>query len=257
MSSENPDSRYDPQILLDKIGEEGQRRLGAGKVLLVGCGGLGSMVISVLVRAGVGQVTVLDADRVEMSNLGRQILYNEDDVASGRHKVEAARDRLARINANVEVRALVERFEAHNAAELVAGADLVVDGTDNFEARYLINDTCVSQGKPWIYGGVVGTSGLRLTVVPGQGPCLRCLFPAAPEPGALPHPSTHGILGTLPMVVAALQATEAIKLLVGAPAATGLLTMDLWEPSFQQIKTRRDPACPVCAGHVTKLDMQK
>ena len=252
MTSENPDSRYDPQVLLEKIGVEGQRRLGQSKVLLVGCGGLGSMVISVLVRAGVGQVTVLDADRVEMSNLGRQILYNEDDVAAARPKVEAARDRLARINSTVIVRALVERFEPHNAEPLVADADLVVDGSDNFEARYLINDTCVKLGKPWIYGGVVATSGVRLTVLPGQGPCLRCLFPTPPEPGTLPHPRTHGILGTLPMVVAALQATEAIKLIVGAPAATGLLTMDLWEGRFQTVKARRDPICPVCSSPGTK-----
>ena len=252
MSQENPDSRYDPQMLLENIGVEGQRRLGQSKVLLVGCGGLGSMVISVLVRAGVGQVTVLDADRVEMSNLGRQILFNEDDVAEARPKVEAARDRLARINSTVSVRALVERFEQHNARALVADADLVVDGTDNFEARYLINDTCVELGTPWIYGGVVATSGLRLTVVPGQGPCLRCLFPTRPEPGVLPHPRTHGILGTLPMVVAALQATEAIKLLTGAPVSTGLLTMDLWEGRFQTVKARRDPKCPVCSRIASK-----
>ena len=248
MSGSNPNSRHDPQMLVQEIGPEGQLRLGRGKVLLVGCGGLGSMVASLLVRAGVGQLTVLDPDRVELSNLGRQILYDEDDVAANRPKVEAARDRLARVNSGVKLRCLVERFSEQNAEELVAGADLVVDGSDNFEARYLINDTCVRLNTPWIYGGVVATSGMRLTVVPGQGPCLRCLFPAPPEPDALPHPRTHGVIGPLPNLVASLQATEAIKLLVGAPPSAGLLTLDIWEGRFQQIQVAADPTCPVCAG---------
>jgi len=248
MTGDNPNSRYDPQTLVQEIGQEGQRRLGKGRVLLIGCGGLGSMVSTVLVRAGVGRLTVLDPDRVELSNLGRQILYDEDDVASNRPKVESARARLSRINSEVDLHCMEERFTPENADQLVADADLVVDGTDNFETRYLINDTCVRQNKPWIFGGVVATSGMRLTVVPGQGPCLRCLFPSPPDPGALPHPRTHGVIGTMPMVVAALQATEAIKLLVGAPAYTGLLTMDLWEGRFQRVKAAADPDCPVCSG---------
>ena len=244
------DERYERQVRLTELGEEGQRRLEASSAAVLGCGALGSSISTVLVRAGVGRVRVVDRDVVEIGNLHRQILYDEDDVASGRPKAELAADRLRRINSNVQVEHRVLEMGNHNMEELVADVDVVVDGTDNFEIRYVINDACVKLGKPWIYGGVLGTSGMVLVILPGDGPCLRCIFPTPPAPGALPTPETRGVLGSLPVVIGAVQATRALGLLVGHEPPRELLNLNLWDGAHQAVRVLRDEDCPACGQGV-------
>jgi len=240
--------RYERQVLLDEVGEPGRARLAAGSAAVLGCGALGSMIASVLVRAGVGRVRLVDRDVVEQSNLHRQILYDEHDVASGLHKATLAARKLSRVNSEVQVEGLVLDIGAGNVEGLVKDVAVVLDGTDNFEARYLINDACVKLGKPWIYGGVVGTSGMTLAITPGRGPCLRCIFPRPPEPGTFPTPETRGVLGSLPMVIGAMQATRALSVLLGRPPAPDLVNLNLWDGAYQAVKVLRDEDCPACAG---------
>ena len=242
------DERYSRQILLTEIGEEGQRRLLESSVLIVGCGALGSTISDILTRAGVGRIRIADRDVPELHNLHRQVLFDEDDVAAGIPKAEAAARKLRRINSSVVIDALVMDVTPRNIEALIADVTLVLDGTDNFETRYVINDACVKSGKPWIYGGVIGTTGMSMNVVPGSGPCLRCLFPDAPTPGSLPTCDTLGVLNTAPAIIASIQATEACKFLVGSgEAAGGLIHADVWAGSFQRIDVRRAEDCPACA----------
>ena len=238
-------ARYSRQVRLEQVGEEGQRRLGQGRVVLVGCGALGSVLANLMVRAGVGQLLVVDRDLLELHNLQRQVLFDERDVAAGLPKAEAAARRLRRINGAVQVDARVQDVTAYNVEALVSGADLVLDGTDNLETRYVINDACVKAAVPWIYGGVIGTAGMTMNVIPG-GPCLRCVFPTPPPAGTLPTCETAGVLGTAPSVVASLQATEAIKLLCGAEPSGGLLSVDVWTRQVQIVAVLRDEGCPAC-----------
>lgn len=243
----DPQGRYARHELLAAMGAHGHERLRQGRVLLVGCGALGNAAASALARAGVGRLHLTDPDRVELSNLHRQILFDEADVAAAALKVRAAQTRLQQINSEVQVQADVLRVGPDTIAELVAGVDVVVDATDNLPMRYLINDACLSAGTPWIYGGVVGTTGMSLTVRPGEGPCFRCLFPDPPAEGVVPDPAQVGVLGTLPVVIGTLQATEAIKLLVGATdQQPGLMCVDLWSNQLQRIVVQRDPECPAC-----------
>jgi len=238
--------RYARQLVLDEIGPEGQRRLAAGSVLVAGCGALGGNQAQLLVRAGVGRVRIVDRDVPEPSNLPRQVLFDEDDVAAGRPKAEVAAERLRRVNRAAAIEERVVAIGAGNAEELIADVELVLDATDNFPTRYILNDACVKHGVPWIYGGIVGTSGMCLVVLPGRGPCLRCLFPDPPAGPGLPTPATEGILNTVPALIAAVQVTEAIKLLCGEPPATDLLLVDAWQRTFRSVPVERDPACPCC-----------
>jgi adenylyltransferase/sulfurtransferase len=241
------ESRYARHILLPEIGEEGQRRLEASSALVVGCGGLGSTLSQILVRAGIGALEVIDGDAVEVSNLHRQILYDEDDAAGGRHKAEVAAEKLARMNSNVRVRGRRIRLEAGNAESLVADVDIVLDGADNVETRYVLNDACVKLGKRWIYAGVIGMFGMVMPVMPGSGPCLRCAFPQQPPPGALPTSTEVGVFGPAPILIASLQATEAIKLLLGDESGVGrLTTFDVWHRGFARIEIARRDDCPAC-----------
>ena len=239
--------RYERQVLLEQVGAEGQQRLAAGSAVVLGCGALGSMIASVLVRAGVGRLRLVDRDVVEASNLHRQILYDERDVASGLAKAEIAARKLGRVNSEVQLESRVLVIDASNVMELVQDVDVVLDGTDNFEARYLINDACVKLGKPWIYGGVVGTSGICLAIEPGRGPCLRCIFPHPPEPGSLPTPETVGVLGSLPMVIGATQATRALAILLDHAPDPRLVSLNLWDGSQQRVRVLADEDCPACA----------
>jgi adenylyltransferase/sulfurtransferase len=231
---------------LAQIGPDGQRRLAAASVVVVGCGALGSVLSQVMVRAGVGLVRLVDPDRAELHNLHRQLLYDEGDVASGRAKAEIAAERLRRINSEVEVEARVVRAEPATIADLIEGADLVLDGTDNFEARVVVNEACVHSRLPWVYGGVVGTTGMVLPVVPGRGPCWRCFMPEVPEDAGA-QLEASGILSTAPLLVASVQATEGLKLLVEPGAVrTDLLAVDLWSGRFDRFTVRRDPDCACC-----------
>jgi adenylyltransferase/sulfurtransferase len=240
------DERYSRQIAFPRFGEEGQRRLRAGSVLVAGCGGLGSAAASALVRAGVGQVRIADRDVVEISNLHRQILYDEEDVGAGLPKVEAAARRLRRIDSTAQVEARAVEIDAANVEEIIGDVALVLDGTDNMETRYLLNEACVKLGTPWIYTGVAGAAGMIMTILPGDGPCFRCLFPAPPESQG----SERGgpVLGPVPAVAASIQALEAVKILAGAEPSRGLLSFDLWGGHWQRIEVERNPDCPVCGG---------
>ncbi len=239
--------RYDRQRRLDVFGDDGQVRLAAGRALVVGCGALGSNLASLLARAGVGYLRLVDRDLLDVTNLHRQVLYDEQDVADGLPKAVAAARRLGAINGEITIDEIVADVDARNLGRLLDGVDLVLDGTDNFETRYLINDACVERGLPWVYGGVVGTVGMTLTVRPGQGPCLRCVFPEPPPPGSLPTCDTVGVLNTAPALVAAMQATEAIKLWVDPGAVDSKLRhVDLWDGSVRPLTIERADDCPTC-----------
>jgi molybdopterin/thiamine biosynthesis adenylyltransferase len=244
-------SRYARQAVAGQIGQPGQERLAQGRVVIAGCGALGSVMASLLVRAGVGHVRLIDRDFVELHNLQRQFLYDEEDVRSGLPKAVAAGQKLQRINSQIEIEPLVADLNAANAERLLADADVVLDAIDNFEGRYLINDVCVNAGTPWVYGAVIGAYGVTMDILPGRTACLRCLFPDAPAPGTLDTCDTAGILGPTVAVVAALQATEAIKLLIGAEAdlSPGLLQVDVWDGETQRTNVPRQADCPACVRH--------
>jgi adenylyltransferase/sulfurtransferase len=243
------EGRYARQVLLAGVGVEGQRRLAASTALVVGCGALGSCICELLVRAGVGRLRVADRDLVELSNLQRQFLFDEADAAAGLPKAEAAVARLRRINSEVELQPRVVDVTPRSVGRLLEGVDLVLDGTDNFETRYLMNDACIERGIPWVHGGAVGTDGLVLPVRP-EGPCLRCLFPDPPPPASLPRCDTHGVLGPLTATVASLQATFGLRFLLGTPPdPIFLLHLDLWEGRFGRVELKASPDCPACGQH--------
>ena len=244
-------SRYSRQELFAGIGREGQARLGAARVVVVGCGALGSVASEMMVRAGAASVTVIDRDFVEESNLQRQSLFDEADVALGMPKAAAAEAHLRALNGDVEVRGIVTDFVADNAEALLAGADLVLDGTDNFETRFLLNDVCVRAGIPWVYGACVGSYGLALLVRPKVSPCLRCLLEERPAPGSGPTCDTTGVVAPIVHVIAGIQVAEALKLLSGHAEnlLAGLVTVDLWAGQFDVLDLRgRAPWCPACTS---------
>jgi adenylyltransferase/sulfurtransferase len=261
--------RYHRQMLLPPIGELGQRRLAASHALIVGCGALGSVIADTLARAGVGMLTLVDRDIVELTNLQRQVLYDERDVTAGMPKAEAARARLARTNSQIAIHAYVDDFNHQNAERFADGVDLILDGLDNFETRYLLNDLAVSRGLPYLYGGAVGVTGVSMAVLPHDAarlgkstsqvtwtndqstPCLRCVFPEAPPPGATPTCDTAGVLGPIVTIIAAYQSAQAIKLLTGHVDALdrSLLSVDLWDNTIRRFDVReaRSAECPCCA----------
>lgn len=266
--------RYHRQMRLPGIGAEGQARLGRGSVFIAGCGALGTVAADLLCRAGVGTLVIVDRDLVESTNLQRQTLYTERDASRSTPKAEAARLRLAQANSNVRVRAFVEEIDSETIASLAEGCDLVLDGLDNFETRYLLNDFAVSTGVPYLYGAGVATQGMSMPVLSRRGPgssatirwndaettpCLRCLFPTPPPAGSTPTCDTAGVLGSVTMTVAAHQATQAIKLLVGDVGAVdrSLRSFDLWTNVNRSlgIEASIDPDCPCCGrGHYEHLD---
>jgi adenylyltransferase/sulfurtransferase len=239
-------ARYARHLILPDLGVEGQRRLKDARVLVVGAGGLGSPVALYLAAAGVGRLGIVDADVVDVTNLQRQLLHGTKDV--GRKKVESARDRIRDVNPHVEV-VLHEAFLGpENALALVGAYDLVVDGTDNFATRYLVNDACVLLRKPNVYGSIFRFEGQASVFCIDDGPCYRCLFPQPPPPGAVPSCAEGGVLGVLPGLVGTVQATEAVKLVtgIGAPLVGRLLLVDAARMEFRTVKVRRDPRCPAC-----------
>ena len=245
--------RYSRQMRFAPIGEDGQRRLLASRVLVVGCGALGSAVVETLVRAGVGQVRLVDRDYLEFSNLQRQVLYDEGDVAAGLPKAIAAGTKLRLINSQVELDPRVVDVTHKNIAELADDADVIVDGTDNFEVRFLLNDYALSAGKPWVYGGVIGAEGQCMTIVPGDTACLACLLPEPPPPGASPTCDTAGVLAPAVNLVAAIQSAEALKLLSGHSQAISrhLAVVDLWHNTLRRVdlsKLLEAGDCRVCCG---------
>ncbi|MFC4358380.1 HesA/MoeB/ThiF family protein [Halobium salinum] len=237
--------RYSRHIIMDEVGPEGQKRLLDGRVLVVGAGGLGAPVVQYLAAAGVGELVVVDDDVVERSNLQRQVIHADADV--GVPKAESAKAFVERLNPDVTVEAHETRLDRENAESLVADCDAVVDASDNFRTRYLVNDVARLAGVPVAHGAIYKFEGQATTLVPG-GPCYRCLFPEAPEPGEVPDCATTGVLGVLPGVLGTIQATEAVKLLLGAgdPLSGRLLFYDALEMSFETVPYRQNPDCPVC-----------
>ena len=237
--------RYSRHIIMDEVGPEGQQRLLSGRALVVGAGGLGAPVIQYLAAAGVGEMTLVDDDVVERSNLQRQVIHGDADV--GEPKVESARAFVERLNPDVDVDTHQTRLAPGNVAGLVAGHDVVVDASDNFPTRYMVNDACRLAGIPVAHGAIFKFEGQATTLVP-EGPCYRCLFPEAPEPGTVPDCATTGVLGVLPGTLGCIQATEAVKLLLdaGEVLAGRLLFYDAMDMSFETVSYERNSDCPVC-----------
>ena len=239
--------RYSRQILFPPIGERGQEALLAAHVAIAGCGALGSFQAAALARAGVGQLTIIDRDYIEASNLHRQWLFEEEDAIAGLPKAVAAERRLGRINSGVRVRGVVADLTASNAEALLGEAGLILDGTDNFETRYLINDFSVSRGIPWVYGAAVASYGLAMPVIPGHTACLRCVYPEPPG-GGQPTCETAGVLNAIVSAVASLQVADALQILVTGRAPSRITTIDVWKGGIRQVREpERDPACPCCA----------
>lgn len=248
-------ARYSRHVILPEVGMEGQLKLKAARVLCIGAGGLGSPVALYLTAAGVGTIGVVDFDEVDYSNLQRQIIHGTPDV--GRSKLESAKERLNALNPEVEVVTHEMAVSSQNALELFAGYDLVVDGTDNFPTRYLVNDACVLSGKPNIYGSIYRFEGQASVFATVDGPCYRCMFPEPPPPGLVPSCAEGGVLGILPGVVGTIQATEAVKVILGAgePLIGRFLLFDALKMQFRELKVRKDPECPVCGDHPTVTEL--
>lgn len=243
--------RYSRQILFSGIGEEGQEKLLRSRAAIVGCGALGSFQAAALARAGVGRISICDRDYVEASNLQRQWLFTEADAAEALPKAAAAARRIAEINSGVRVDAVVADVTPSNIADLLGDAAVILDGTDNFETRYLINDFSISRGIPWIYGAAVGSYGLTMPVIPGRTACLRCVYPEPPS-GAQPTCETAGILNAVTSAIAALQTAAALKILCGDAGGVRprITTLDVWEGRIRQIEQPpADAACPACGKH--------
>lgn len=243
--------RYSRQMRFAGIGEKGQRKLLESRVTLCGCGALGTVLANALVRAGVGHVRIVDRDFIETHNLQRQILFDENDVAESLPKAEAAARKLRTVNSAVSVEPVVTDIDRTNIEELCRDADVILDGTDNFEIRYLINDVAVKLKKPWVYGGSIGSHGQTMTILPDQTPCLRCVFEAAPAPGEAGTCETAGVLGPIVSIVASFQAAEAFKILTGRLDLINrdLVYIDVWENITRRIKVAPllgKVDCPCC-----------
>lgn len=238
--------RYSRQLRFSRVGLEGQRKISAGRVAVVGIGALGTVSANALARAGVGFLRLIDRDLVDLSNLQRQVLFTEEDAAEGRPKAVAAADFLRRVNSEIHLEAVAREVSSRNVESLIRDVDVVVDGSDNFELRYLLNDACVKLGIPWVYGGAVGAYGATMSIVPGKTACLHCFYGTMPQPGSLDTCSTTGVLAMATGVIANTQAMETLKLLLDAPVRSGVLMVDLWNNDFTTVAVNRNERCPVC-----------
>jgi molybdopterin/thiamine biosynthesis adenylyltransferase len=242
--------RYSRQTLFAPIGKEGQERLRASSVTLIGCGALGTVLANNLCRAGVGRLVIADRDYIELNNLQRQILFDEDDVARHLPKAIAAAEKLRHVNSGVTVEPLVEDINADGIESLVRETDLVLDATDNFETRYLLNDVCIKYNRPWIYSGVIASYGVTMNILPGETPCLRCVFPEMPLPGTTPTCDTAGVLNGIVGVITGVASTEALKILLHSDKTSrAMFWIDVWENTSERIELPRQPNCPACGQH--------
>jgi molybdopterin/thiamine biosynthesis adenylyltransferase len=249
LASKYMESRYSRQMRFAGIGEAGQAKLLASRVAIVGCGALGTVQAEILARAGVGRLRIIDRDYVEESNLQRQFLFEESDAAEALPKAAAAVRRLARVNSTVQAEAEVADLTPANIEDLFEDVDLILDGTDNFETRYLINDWAVRNGKPWIYGAAVGSYGIAMPVIPGMTSCFACIYPEPPQ-GPQPTCETSGVLGSITATVAAWQAATALRLLTGLPVAAKMTTFDVWAGTTRQVAMPQSMEnCTVCSKH--------
>jgi molybdopterin/thiamine biosynthesis adenylyltransferase len=245
--------RYSRQVLFAPIGIKGQEMLAKSKIAIIGCGGLGSVLSSNMTRAGAGTLRIIDKDRLELSNLQRQLLFDEIDVRKKTPKVEAARNKLIKINSDIQIEAIFDEVDENNISDLIDGFDLVLDGTDNFKTRLVINRASVDSAVPFIYGAVAASFGMIYNVIPGSGVCLRCLFREEPGGENALNCNTVGIINTAVNIIASIQSTEALKLLTGNRDAMikGLINIDIWDLSLDIIEIKKDSEyiCPVCGDN--------
>ena len=248
--------RYHRQEIFYPIGQEGQAKLAAGRVCIIGIGALGASVASMLAAAGVGYLRLIDRDIVELTNLQRQVLFTEADAAEQVPKAEAARARLAEMNSEVEIEAQIVDVNPYNVEKLITDVDVVVDGLDNLETRYLLNEACQKNGIRYVYGGVVGSGGMVMNVLPGEGPCLECLLGPLPEEGSYDTCDTVGVISPITNIVASYEAAETMKLLVDSESVCRqAISMDAWDSYTEFFDVDPDPDCPVCGRHqYTRLE---
>ncbi len=247
--------RYSRQTLFFGIGKEGQKRLGDSFVVIIGCGALGTIIATTLVRAGVGKVRIIDRDFIEYHNLQRQVLFDEDDIRKQLPKAVAAERHLRKVNSSVEIEGIVADVNYANIERFIRGSDLILDGLDNFETRYVINDASLKYRIPWIYGGAISSSGMTMNIIPGETPCLRCLHPKVLGGGMVLTCDTAGVIGPAPFIIGSLQSAEAIKILVGAENINrDLILIDAWEGIFNRFKISPRADCPSCQGKFEFLE---
>jgi len=235
--------RYSRQIILEQIGQKGQKTLSNSRVVVIGCGALGTIITSNLTRAGIGNLSIIDRDIVELNNLQRQILFDEKDI--GFPKVMAAFEKLKNINTEITINPVLKDVNITNIEELISGSDVVLDATDNFQTRMIINDACVKLKIPWIYAGVIQTHGMTMNIMP-EGPCFQCLLPSIPDPGSVPTCETAGVLNTIVNIIASIESTEAIKILLKKEIEKNLVYYDVWNHQFEKIKVNRRKTCECC-----------
>ncbi len=250
--------RYSRQILFHHLGEERQKVLMNSSAVVIGCGALGTVSSSYLTRAGIGQLKIIDRDFIEESNLQRQILFDENDISENLPKAIAAQRKLQKINTNINIEGIVTDINYSNINELTEGVDIIIDGTDNFETRFLINDFCVKNSIPWIYGACIGSRGLVMNIIPSETPCLRCVFEKMPQIGSFPTCDTAGVIGPIAGIIASIQVTEAIKILTDdyVSVIKKLLEIDVWNTKFKQVDVsalREANNCPTCKLHNYKF----
>ncbi len=249
--------RYSRQTLCRAIGEAGQKKLAGSSVVVIGCGALGTVIANTLVRAGVGKVRVIDRDLIEYHNLQRQILFDEEDVKNQVPKAIAAERHLKKVNSSIEIEGIVADVHYANIEELVGGVDLILDGLDNPETRFLINDVSLKHGIPWIYGGAIATYGMTMNIIPGQTPCFRCLFTSVPPPGVIPTCDRAGVISPAPSIIGSLQSVEAMKILIGAKEIShDVIYIDVWQGVFDRFQPSFRQDCPTCQGNYEFLQRQ-
>jgi adenylyltransferase/sulfurtransferase len=238
------DNRYSRQILLKNIQKKGQKKLADSSIAIIGCGALGTTIANNLVRAGIGYIRVVDRDIVELNNLQRQNIFNEDDIGSSKAWVIA--EKLRKINSEIRIESIVDDVNYENIKKIIKNIDVVLDGTDNMLVRFLINDACVKHNIPWIYGGAIETYGITMNIIPQKTPCFRCLIHDLPETGSLPTCDTVGVLNSIPGIIGSIQSTEALKILLGKNINKGILTYDVWSHNFNNITIKKRDDCECC-----------
>jgi len=240
-------NRYSRQTVFEKIGAQGQERLFAARVVIIGVGALGTVAANNLCRAGVGRLRLVDRDCVELSNLQRQVLFDEEDAAARLPKAQAACNHLARINSQTKLEPVVVHVDSSNIKGIVKDADVVLDGSDNMELRHLVNEACHKLKVPWVYGGVLGAAGNCMTILPDDGPCFRCLVPEIPAAGSYPTCATAGVLNMASGIIASMESAEAVKIITGsAEVNRGIFVLDVWNNTAEYLNLAANPNCPVC-----------
>lgn len=248
--------RYSRQVLLNEIGEHGQKKLLESSALVIGCGALGGIIANNLARAGVGHLIIVDRDIIELNNLQRQTLFDENDIGSP--KAFSAANRLRRVNSEIRIDGHIDDVNSRNVEKYVRSCDIVVDGTDNMFTRFLANDACVKNGVPWIYGGAVGTHGMTMNIIPKKTACFRCIAPNLPPRGTMPTCDTVGVLNAITTIIAAIQSNEALKILTGKPSSTSLISIDIWNHEYKVLKITMNKSCMCCSkGQYSYLEGEK